>query len=227
MGRLRKLIPRFSLRTLAFFLLLITSVAGLTRGWPAWTVGMQMKLQPFVVSAEFSDDSQDLCINRWATRTSSDALGAEESVWSVRAAKKISGRAIPSDPAQMDLGLLSVSPDGALAIEGTRPTPLNSYARDGGRGRALLFDAVSRRHLASLATDDVNVVSARFSPDGEKIVTATNLGDIRVWRRRRPEWWWGVFYLPEFWLTAAFAGLFVWSVVRDRRSLRKKGEPTE
>jgi len=33
-------------------------------------------------------------------------------------------------------------------------------------------------------------------------------------------WWWGVFWLWEFWLTAVFAGVFVWSVWRDRRTLR-------
>ena len=32
-----------------------------------------------------------------------------------------------------------------------------------------------------------------------------------------------VAWLPEFWLTGLFAGLFVWSVVRDRGPL---GNPT-
>ncbi len=51
------------------------------------------------------------------------------------------------------------------------------------------------------------------------------LGGLSVsqfYRRRRPEWWWGVAWLPEFWLAVSFAGLFVWSVVRDRRALGKR-----
>jgi len=50
---------------------------------------------------------------------------------------------------------------------------------------------------------------------------------ISIWRRRRPEWWWGVFWLWEFWLTVAFAGLFVWSVVRDRRVFRLRSQPAK
>ncbi len=63
-----------------------------------------------------------------------------------------------------------------------------------------------------------------FFPDGDRILVASGdlICTVFVFRRTRPEWWWGVFYLWEFWLTAAFAGLFVWSVVRDRKGLRGK-----
>lgn len=44
---------------------------------------------------------------------------------------------------------------------------------------------------------------------------------VEVWRRRRPEFWWGVAWLPEFWLTVVFAVLLVWSLVPDFRTLRK------
>ena len=59
-----------------------------------------------------------------------------------------------------------------------------------------------------------------FTPDGEGIVAVSSSGKVYHLRRRRPEWWWGIFWLWEFWLTVVFAGLFVWSVVRDRRALR-------
>ena len=42
----------------------------------------------------------------------------------------------------------------------------------------------------------------------------------KVWSRRRPEYWWGVAWLPEFWLTLICAGALRWSVWRDRRDLR-------
>jgi hypothetical protein len=41
----------------------------------------------------------------------------------------------------------------------------------------------------------------------------------RIYTRRRPERWWGVAWLPEFWLTLLFAPALAWSVWRDRRTL--------
>ncbi|HEY3323271.1 MAG TPA: hypothetical protein VGP72_22645 [Planctomycetota bacterium] len=47
-----------------------------------------------------------------------------------------------------------------------------------------------------------------------------------IWSRRRPEHWWGLAWLPEFWLTLLFSGALVWSVRRDRRELRPKEPPS-
>ena len=67
-----------------------------------------------------------------------------------------------------------------------------------------------------------------FSRSGQRLLLAGSPeGTARIWRKRRPEWWWGVFYLWEFWLTVAFAGLFVWSVVSDRRVLGRGREEIE
>ena len=61
-----------------------------------------------------------------------------------------------------------------------------------------------------------------WSPDGRLL--KNEIGETAlVWHRRRPEWWWGAFYLWEFWLTAAFAALFAWSVVKDRGALAAAG----
>ena len=38
-----------------------------------------------------------------------------------------------------------------------------------------------------------------------------------IYRRRRPEYWWGVAWLPEFWLTVVLSGGLVVSVWRDRK----------
>ena len=86
-----------------------------------------------------------------------------------------------------------------------------------------IWDARSGRHLARL---DGNAVRASFSPDGASIVTtggdpglSTDIDIIRVSRCRRPELWWGIAWLPEFWLALLLFGALIWSVRRDRRKL--------
>ena len=59
-----------------------------------------------------------------------------------------------------------------------------------------------------------------FSADGTKLVTVGTDKWVHVWRRTRPDRWWGVFWLGEFWMTAAFAMLLCWSILGDRRALR-------
>jgi len=44
---------------------------------------------------------------------------------------------------------------------------------------------------------------------------------FRLWHRRRPEYWWGIAWLPEFWLTLVFGCGLGWSVGRERRERRK------
>ncbi len=63
------------------------------------------------------------------------------------------------------------------------------------------------------------VRSAAYSPDGKRIVTASYDNTARVWERRRPEWWWGVAWMPEFWLTLVLGVALVWSLIRDRRMM--------
>ena len=83
-----------------------------------------------------------------------------------------------------------------------------------------VWDARTGACLAVLQQNDT-IADVDFPPDGERIVTASSDKNVRIYRRRRPEWWWGVFYLTEFWVTVFFAALFAWSVVRDRRAFRK------
>ncbi|HEY3322503.1 MAG TPA: hypothetical protein VGP72_18725 [Planctomycetota bacterium] len=59
-----------------------------------------------------------------------------------------------------------------------------------------------------------------ISDDGDWIVTdGEGAEQAYIWHRRRPEYWWGIAWLPEFWLTVVFSVGLVWSVWRDRRSL--------
>jgi len=54
-----------------------------------------------------------------------------------------------------------------------------------------------------------------FIAGGSKDDRAVQLSFVR----RRPEYWWGIVWLPEFWLTILLAGGFLVSVWRDRRRL--------
>jgi len=119
-----------------------------------------------------------------------------------------------------------------------------AYTPDGTRivtldySRAVMWDAATGRPLCELGWEFYGgmsgsfsmwhkyVLDAVFSPDGGRLVLShLNPHAIVIWHRRRPEWWWGIFWLWEFWLTAAFAALFVWSVWRDRRVFRHPPSP--
>jgi WD40 repeat protein len=81
-----------------------------------------------------------------------------------------------------------------------------------------VWDVESGTELTSLAEN--TAIAATFSPDGERVaVVGRDLNGVLIWHRRRPEYWWGVAWLPEFWLTFAFSAAFIWSVRRDRKTL--------
>jgi WD40 repeat protein len=50
--------------------------------------------------------------------------------------------------------------------------------------------------------------------DNERIV-ATDLHKFHILARRRPEPWWGIAWLPEFWVTLICSFSFAWSVWRE------------
>lgn len=55
-----------------------------------------------------------------------------------------------------------------------------------------------------------------FLPDARHLYNYNpDTGEIQIWKRYRPEYWWGLVCLPEFWLTTVFAVAFVWSLRRD------------
>ena len=58
-----------------------------------------------------------------------------------------------------------------------------------------------------------------LSNDGNSIIAYSDeYNSVQLFHRRRPEYWWGVAWLPEFWLTVLFAGALGWSVWRDGKS---------
>ncbi len=61
-----------------------------------------------------------------------------------------------------------------------------------------------------------------FSPSTDLRTIAARHTDktLRLWHNRRPEQWYGVFWLPEFWLTVVLGVGLLWSLWRDRTAMR-------
>jgi len=119
----------------------------------------------------------------------------------------------PGGPTKIYSHRVAVTPDGA-----------RHFAWRSGWATAVR-ETDTNRTLAHVEIKEPYDIS--FSPSGDCLVVvhapAIAEPTPRIWQRRRPEWWWGVFYLWEFWLTAAFACLFIWSVITDRRPLARTG----
>ncbi len=91
-----------------------------------------------------------------------------------------------------------------------------------GSGEAYIDDVHSGRTLSVLEGHTWWILDGEFSPDGLHLITTDYGGTVRIWRRRHPEWWWGVAWFWEFWVTIAFAGLFLLSIAKDRKVLAAK-----
>jgi hypothetical protein len=81
-----------------------------------------------------------------------------------------------------------------------------------------VWDAQSGAERAALRGHTHSVFSAAFSPDGRQIVTASDDGTACVWRRRSPEYQWGTFCLPEFWIALLSGGALIVIAVRNIRA---------
>jgi len=90
-----------------------------------------------------------------------------------------------------------------------------------------IWDLQSGEELAALRVPDTvnrdyrRLVLATFSQSGDRLITVTDYRSARIWRRRRPEAWWGIAWMPELWLTLLTATGLVWGTCLDWRSLRK------
>ena len=114
--------------------------------------------------------------------------------------------------------------------------PVNFHGQGGHLAIRLIqpsiWDYGSGKYMAPETIDGIEVGTARITFGGNSRVCEVVIpidckepvvdwaGDTLVLVRRLR--WWGVFYLWEFWLTVVFAGVFVWSVVRDRRVLKAR-----
>ena len=86
---------------------------------------------------------------------------------------------------------------------------------------ARIWDAETGRELAILKGHADSVQSVAFFPDGRFILTESDR-TVRLWSRRRPEWWWGVAWLPEFWTGLLSALALAFSLRRDWKTLQAR-----
>jgi len=167
-----------------------------------------------------------------------------EGEWAIRTWDLNSGQVLKSTPPMQTFPRsFSVRPDGArllfagganecyacdgFRIEEIYSSPVGSiftvtYSPDGSFA-ALQYE---RKHVAILSSSyevqavltGNNMFRTTFSPDGKRLLLANLDGSISVYRNYRPAYWWGLAWLPEFWLTLALSVAFCWSLIRDFRT---------
>jgi WD40 repeat protein len=89
-----------------------------------------------------------------------------------------------------------------------------------GNGKINIFDFRTGELLTVLPGTQDYHFQLLSSPGGRRMVAMGKA--IMIWERRHPEKLAACFSLPEVWVTIAFAGLLIWSVIRDRRVLKQR-----
>jgi len=229
MADLRKLLPRFSLRTLVIFLLLVTAGMGLWWRWEPWAYEEDFEIEGTVFSAEFLPGDQFIKLRHgWVLLTAPQVptLNGEtaESVPSYPKGRHLYEKtSIHRMPNGEVLSSTNWSTN-EVGEEGTYAAPqMVSCISVNGRRLAACRRTVKKRPSPAPQVVGKPQTGAVSLEAAIQRIMRLNTSRVEIFHRRRPEWWWGVFWLWEFWLTAAFAGLFIWSVVRDRRRLARTG----
>ena len=91
---------------------------------------------------------------------------------------------------------------------------------------AFVYDASTGQMLADLSHNS-RVTAFGFSPSGEEVVTASEDGTLRIWRRCFPERWWGHFYRPEVWLTIIIGLIWMLRAVCSASAISPLSFPSE
>ncbi|MCZ7648765.1 MAG: hypothetical protein M5U26_26490 [Planctomycetota bacterium] len=91
-------------------------------------------------------------------------------------------------------------------------------------GSGVIWDASSGKRLAGIKGHQSKIDLIGFSSDGLRILTiCLELNEQKLWIRRRPEQWWGLFCIRETWIVfTCGVGLAV-SLLSDRRQNAFRG----
>lgn len=269
---LAKLLPRFSLRTLVLFMMLVTSGTGLWWRWGPWVPVRALHEGPFLVEeAVYSPDGAvvlraDQCCGdfrlldgitganlvgreldlspdpengAWTSRyllafspDGSKVAAAEQ--WCDMTGRKLGPRVTVWDVATGEalfvadakgkvLAAVNFSGDGEkLVVKQATFNGVFVYEETGTEATPSVvhgWDIATGKGPTLLQGEAVEPYETCASPDGLRRVDVNPDGTAYIMRRARPDAWWGIFYLWEFWLSAVFGALFIWSLWRDRRAL--------
>jgi len=187
---------RFSLRTLMLFVLLAGSGVALCRNLAPWQPVNKPGSKGFT-SNDRSRDGQYIELNDARTEVQvRDATGTVLGQFDVRESVQTA----------------RLSWDGKQIVICTSTT-MSAWIRS----TISVWDTDSGECLSTITMRyDSYLSDARFSTDGQYI--RSFIGDrATYWHRRRPEQWWGVACLAEFWLFALLLIGFIWSCQRDSR----------
>jgi hypothetical protein len=108
------------------------------------------------------------------------------------------------------MGNWLVSDDGMQLI-------LNPIDRAGDTSVLSLWSTVTGKQLYTFPTP---LWGRHFLNKNHLLCQVESKPELQVWRRRRPEYAWGLLALPEFWLVPIFLVATIVSVRRDRRRLK-------
>jgi WD40 repeat protein len=189
---------RFSLLTLVLFVLVVGSGMGVWFRWEPWVVERTLAGRSGLVWQECRspDGRRIVSVSRDATPRVRDAETGRELVVLKGHTEVVTSAVFSRDGVR----ILTASYDGTARV----------------------WDVETGRELTALSSHG-GVATAAFSPDDHHVVTAGWNGTARLWYRRRPEYWWGVAWLPEFWTGIVFGLALAWSVRRDWRTLGRGG----
>ena len=107
-----------------------------------------------------------------------------------------------------------VSPDGSRIISYSTSDFTLMHLFDG-RSGALLSNLDYNSYRNANRPNYLN----EFSSDSSRFLCRANRDTTQVWRRHRPEYWWGIIVLPAFWTTLALFIALVWNTFRKPRAV--------
>lgn len=115
------------------------------------------------------------------------------------------------------------SPNGDFAVH--RPTD-EKHTDPNCSNSIFIFSGITGRPIQQILSASPGL-HLRFANNRQAFVTyKDNEKTVQLWRLRRPEFWWGVSYLWEFWLLGLIVMLFAYSILLQGGRVALVGTPT-
>ena len=219
---------RFSLRTLVIAVLLVGSAGGLWWRWEPWAEKWQ--LPSFAVSAAFSPNAKFVAAvtgKVWVSQERAPELLLLD-VYTGAVYRRFNEKLSSTDWVMPGIYFSAESSEVGFVsyINNGSALGVHSWYAQTGEKLSCVLSPESLPHLRKCGGPEAWTSGEEWSycektPDGEHMLSLKG-GRLRVLSARRPEYWWGLAWLPEFWLTHLLALGFIWSLWRDRRDLRKR-----